>query len=184
MNLKKQLISVFCILVSFLSCQSQTNTANKNPTPVNCTDCNLKDTQGKKYGLWIERNGSVEVYYKNNQRDGVYKAYNRKNGKLLGLGEYKEGNKSGKWYFFDESSHLLFTEENIKENKEYTRMRDDGVKVTPKFTSYVKNYYPNGVIKEEGQILYDEDVEIDYYKTGTWKYYDKEGKLTETKEEH
>ncbi len=180
MKHKLKLIYLIWFFVYLSSCQAQTNS---NSNLANCTDCNLKNAQGKKYGLWIEAKGNTEIYYKNNLRDGLYKMYNRKNGKVLCLGEFKEGNKSGKWFFFNESSHLLFTEENIKENKEYTKTGDDGVKVTPKFTSYVKNYYLNGMIKEEGQVLYDEDIEIDFYKTGIWRYYDNEGNLKETKDE-
>jgi len=61
-------------------------------------------------------------------------------------------------------------------------MRDDGVEITPLFTSYVIDYYPNGYIKAEGRVLYDEDVQIHSFETGTWKYYNKQGELVQTKE--
>ena len=119
--------------------------------------------------------------YKDGLKDGVFKVYNRKNEKLSGLGEFTDGEKSGTWYYFDETSHLILIEYDIKENINYTRLRDDGVEVTPEFTSLVKFYYSNGYIKEEGRVLYSEDIEIDYYKTGIWKYYDETGKLIEGK---
>lgn len=143
---------------------------------------NQLDDKGKKVGLWIENNGLIEAYYKAGLKEGIFKSYNRKNGKLSALGEFTEGKKSGTWYYFDETSHLILQECEIEGNTSYTRMRDDGVEITPKFTSYVKFYYPNGYIKEEGRVLYSEDIEIDYFKTGTWKYYDKQGKLEQTKE--
>lgn len=143
---------------------------------------NQLNNKGKKIGLWIENNGLIEAYYKDGLKDGIFKSYNRKNGKLSVLGEFTEGKKSGTWYYFDESSLLILQEAEIQENSTYTRTRDDGVEITPKFTSYVKFYYPNGYIKEEGRILYSEDIEIDYFKIKTWKYYNKQGILEKTKE--
>ena len=132
-------------------------------------------------GIRIENNGNIEAYFKNGVRDGVFKTYNRKNGKLSSFGEFREGKKSATWYYFDEDSRLILTECKIEQNKNYIRFRDDGVKIVPNFTSYAKFYYPNGYVKEEGRILYSEDIEIDYYKTGSWKYYDISGALKETK---
>lgn len=143
---------------------------------------NLVDEQGMKIGLWIENKGNTFVYYKNGLKNGIFTNYNRKNGKIHAFGEFKDDLPTGKWYFFNEAGFLLFTEENIEKNTEFKRQRDDGVEITPKFTSYVKDYYPNGNVKEEGRVLYSEDIEIDYYKTGTWKYYNEEGVLKETKE--
>lgn len=165
--------SIIYILSCFIALQAMGQTPSET---------NLLDKQGKKVGLWIENKGNTEAYYKNGLRDGVFKVYNRKNGKLSALGEFTEGQKSGTWYYFDESSRLILKECEIKKNTEYKRVRDDGVEITPKFTSYVWFYYPNGYVKEEGRVLYSEDIEIDYYKTGTWKYYNKEGSLKEKKE--
>lgn len=169
MNIKALIYIVFCLLS--ISAMGQTN-----------NNINQKNDKGEKVGLWVENNGLIEAYYKAGLKDGIFKAYNRKNGKLSALGEFKEGKKSGTWYYFDEASILFLQEFEIKDNTSYTRMRDDGVEITPKFTSYVKFYYPNGYIKEEGRVLYSEDIEIDYFKTGTWKYYNKQGKLEQTKE--
>jgi len=43
-----------------------------------------------------------------------------------------------------------------------------------------KEYYDNGNIKEEGQIVYNESIG-DYQKNGKWKFYDESGKLKEEK---
>lgn len=143
---------------------------------------NQLNDEGKKEGLWIEYNGLITAYYKNGVKDGVFIYYNRKYGRVHAFGEYKQDFPSGTWYYFNDEGILLFTETNIEKNTKYTRMRDDGVEITPLFTSYLVEYYPNGYKKAEGRVLYDEDVEIVNYKTGTWKYYDKQGKLVQTKE--
>jgi antitoxin component YwqK of YwqJK toxin-antitoxin module len=144
-------------------------------------NANNVDSLGRKQGLWIERKGQAEAYYKDDLRNGVFKAYNRKNGKLSGFGEYKEGVKSGIWYYFDNSSYLILIESNIRKNERLTRIRDDAKAIKPINISYAKFYYPSGTIKKEGLVLYDEDIEIDYYKTGQWKYYTENGKLLEVK---
>lgn len=43
-----------------------------------------------------------------------------------------------------------------------------------------KEYYDNGNLKEEGQMIYNEGVG-DYQKNGKWKFYDETGKLKEEK---
>jgi len=169
MNIKILTYIIFCLLS--LSAMGQTN-----------NNINQLNDKGKKEGLWIENNGTIMAYYKNRKKDGVYISYYRKNGRVQAFGEYKQDLLSGTWYFFNEEGILLFTETNIEKNTKYTIMRDDGVIITPKFTSYVKFYYPNGYIKAEGRVLYDEIVEIDYFETGTWKYYNKQGELEQTKE--
>jgi antitoxin component YwqK of YwqJK toxin-antitoxin module len=185
MNEIKPIILAFFIVVPFFISKSQTTNTSITKSKLDRTECNLRDALGKKYGLWIEDNGNTFVYYKNNKRDGSYISYARKNGKVDRFGEYSNGKQIGKWFYFDESQHLEFTEENIKDNTELTRKTDAGDIVKPKYTSYVKNYYPNGMVKSEGQMLYQEDIQVDSYETGIWKYYDQSGKLTkvETKSE-
>jgi antitoxin component YwqK of YwqJK toxin-antitoxin module len=148
----------------------------------NCNNVNQLNNEGKKVGLWIEDKDLTYVYYKNGLRNGLYIHYNQKNGKVHRIGEYREGLHTGKWFYFNEEGFLLFTEENIKQNVNISRIRDDGVKIIPKYTSYVIDYYRNGVVKEEGQVLYSEDIQVDYYKTGIWKYYNEEGELIEEKQ--
>jgi|ERR1035437_2434946 antitoxin component YwqK of YwqJK toxin-antitoxin module len=43
-----------------------------------------------------------------------------------------------------------------------------------------KEYYDNGNIKEEGQVIYNDGIG-DYQKNGKWKFYDERGKLKEEK---
>lgn len=165
------------LLISFGSNSQELKGKPDSPNP-NKTPSNQLDSLGMKQGLWIEKNGAVEVYYRNNLREGVYRSYSLKSKSLAVFGEYSMGKPVGKWYFFNDSGRLLFTEENIQENNQFTRVREDGVKLMPKFCSYVKMYYPNGRLESEGWVIYDEDVQVDFFKTGTWRYYDKEGNLT------
>ncbi len=164
-------IVLFCCLSNF-NAVGQTEPCNTNKL----------NSNEEKEGLWVENKGLTLVYYQDGLRNGIYVNYNRKNGKIHAFGEYHKGLPSGKWYFFNDDGILLSTEEGIELNSKYKRLRDDGVEITPKFTSYVQNFYPNGILKEEGRVLYSEDIEIDFFKTGTWKYYDTNGKLKETKE--
>ncbi|NLI37603.1 MAG: hypothetical protein GX416_13975 [Bacteroidales bacterium] len=147
---------------------------SQNNPSAKVTVNNLFDNNGLKTGLWIENKGLVEVYYKNNLKDGVFRSYNRKNGKLSCFGEYVNGFRTGNWFYFNEKSQLVMIEKNISVNTDKITT-DDGKKIVPKFKSYVIIYYENGSIKEEGTALYDKDIEIDFFKIGIWKYYDKKG---------
>lgn len=178
----KKPLKVLVFILLCLAIQSQT-VPNGNTNQVKTT-CNLKDAEGKKQGLWVEKNGYVEIYYKNNIRDGIYRSYSRKNKTLITFGEYSKGTPSGKWYFFNDEGQLLFTEERIEENTSTIWEREDGVKIKPKFTSYVKMFYPNGNLQAEGQALYEDEIQVDFYKTGIWQYYDRNGILSEKKVEH
>jgi antitoxin component YwqK of YwqJK toxin-antitoxin module len=166
------LIGLLLSLIS-MSCHSQDKV---NP----CSDCNLTDTSGKKYGLWIEDNGLREVYYNNGLRHGVYRSYSRKGKKLSAFGQFTTGAKSGTWYYFDETSKIIMVERDIQSNKIEVK-RDDGKTIVPKFRSFVSFYHPNGSVREEGLALYNEDIEIDFFKSGLWKKFDEKGKVTESK---
>ena len=174
----KIFLSAYFLLGFWIVTLSQNTRMNTGP--MHRSDCNQSDSHGKKYGLWIENKGNTYCYYKDNERNGTLISYSRKTGKVNCIGEYSNGKPAGKWYYFDESDHLLFTQENIQSNKSVKRKRDDGAAIIPEFISFVKNYFQNGVMKSEGQVLYDDDIEIDYYETGSWKYYDESGKLVKT----
>ena len=145
------------------------------------TETNQVDVRGQRKGLWIEQNGLIEAYYSAGLKNGFFKSYNRKNGKLSSFGEFSEGKKCGVWYYFDEKSFLIVKELNIRENNEFEILRDDGVEVRMKYISCTYFFYTNGRVKEEGQVLYNDDIEIDFVKIGEWKYYDDKGNLTKIK---
>ncbi|MDD2313018.1 MAG: hypothetical protein PHT14_10795 [Petrimonas sp.] len=158
-------------------------TTNKPQSEI-ISNYNKIDNNGKKQGLWIEENGNtrIERYYKGGVRSGVYKQFLA--GKLVILGEYTNDKESGIWYYYDKE-HLTMTFENYATN--YDTITSEGGKgrYIPDYKCYYKAYYPNGTIKEEGWLLWSEgdspesDLSVEY---GTWKYYNEDGKLTQTKE--
>ena len=174
MQLKILFSIIIYFLIVFPTC-SQVDSTNND-------DINLLNSNGQKIGLWIENNGLNEVYYKDGKRNGIFKSYYRKNGRLSGFGEYLNGNRTGTWYYFNENSQIVMIESEISNNVDLQILRDDGELVTPEFKSFVSLYYPNGVIKEQGIAFYNEDIEIDFYKYGTWKYYDQSGNLLKTED--
>jgi antitoxin component YwqK of YwqJK toxin-antitoxin module len=141
---------------------------------------NLTDAAGKKVGLWVEENGSIEVYYKDGLRDGVFRSYERDIGRLITFGEFKNGNAVGTWYYFDREGYLSWIEKEIGLNPGLTAKGADGSIIVPKFKSHMIDYYPNGVTKAEGIALYFESSVLHFYKKGIWKYYDPSGKLIKT----
>jgi len=143
---------------------------------------NSVDSNGQKIGLWIENDGLIEVYYKDGERDGIFKNYYRKNGRLAVFGEYIKGKRTGVWYYFDDIGQIYMIERDISDNDKLQISRDDGEKITPKNKSFISLYYPNGALKEEGIALYNDDIEIDFHKYGTWKYYDLDGNLLKTED--
>jgi antitoxin component YwqK of YwqJK toxin-antitoxin module len=156
-------------LIVFPSYTQVDSTSNDN--------INHLDSNGQKIGLWIENDGLNEVYYKDGKRNGTFKSYSKKNRRLSGFGEYTNGKRTGVWYYFNENGQIDMLESDISTNDDLQILRDDGELVTPKFKSLLSFYYLNGEINEQGVALYDEDIEIDFYKYGTWKYYDQEGNL-------
>lgn len=147
------------------------------PPQTKDTTANQKDKQGRKQGLWIEDNGLKEVYYLNGKKNGVYKSYFKKTGKLEALGWFEQDKQTGNWYYFDETSRLFLSEQILGENKNIKVKNDEGNLILLPFQSYAKLYHKNGLVAKEGTALYDESIEIEFYMHGNWKYYDEAGKL-------
>ena len=86
------------------------------------------------------------------------------------IGFYENNNPVDTWYYFGEKSQILMIEDKKGFNKDKQVKNEDGVSVRPKYESYLKSYNPQtGILKNEGIALYDGDIEIDYFKYGTWK---------------
>jgi len=98
-----------------------------------------------------------EFSLKKGQLQGNYKEY-YDNGKLKLAHHYYDGKKIDSSMFF-----YSRTNENIKLKKKWF---DDG-------NYYKKEFYPNGIIKEEGLVL-NTNIAV-----GRWKFYDNDGKLNE-----
>ena len=175
----RTLLIIGLFLMATFSCNSQ-SIKNKNSFPN--YNHNKFDSLGQKTGLWLEDNGMQEVYFKSNKRNGIFKSYYPNNGKLHCLGEYKDDDPVGTWYYFNESSEIKCIEKTIEINTDLSFIDKSGERRTPDHKSYLIWYYPDGTIKEEGIVLYSESIEIDFVKYGKWKYYNKSGVLTKIEE--
>jgi antitoxin component YwqK of YwqJK toxin-antitoxin module len=138
---------------------------------------NQKDNQGRKQGLWIENDGLSEVYYWNGLKSGIYKVYFAKTGKLEALGDYEQDKPVGSWYYFDETSRLFMIERKLGEGKEIKLKNDEGSYIILANKSFIKVYNKNGILIRKGLAIYDEDVQLEFFMYGLWKYYDETGKL-------
>jgi antitoxin component YwqK of YwqJK toxin-antitoxin module len=94
------------------------------------------------------------------------------------------------WTDYYNNGQIEYTEENAK-NMEYLIFRksysQDGKPqeifelVNPKKKIYsMKEYYENGNIKGEGQMIFNTSM-VDYQKDGTWTVYDEKGKAIKEK---
>nr|WP_295868822.1 hypothetical protein [uncultured Chitinophaga sp.] len=120
-------------------------------------------------GLVISKDGFTEAYYHKGKKNGIYKSYTRKTGKLAALGFYENDVPVGTWYYFDDDSRILMIEERRGFNKD-KQVKIDGTLHKPKYLSYLRLYDPQtGLLKSEGLVLYFDDIEIEYYKYGEWK---------------
>ncbi|MET0637371.1 MAG: hypothetical protein ABWZ25_15175 [Chitinophagaceae bacterium] len=126
------------------------------------TFINHKDGQGRKQGFWIEDGGLKEIYYFNGKKNGNYKSYSRKTGKLEGFGWYEQDRPTGIWYYYDETSSLFLTERILGNNRNLRVKNDEGHSILLPFQSYVQLYHKNGLVSEEGIALYEDSVEIDF----------------------
>lgn len=143
-----------------------------------------------------------------NYKDGVIQTDNwyHKNGKTLALGQYKDGKKTGKWKFYQESGAL-------KQIERYKDGKEDGnwvwfysnnqIACRGKYKKGLKTkvwrwYYENGNLKNVSNYVngkrngqwkwYNENgvlLEMGQFKSGDkrgqWKLYNENGYLTETR---
>ena len=173
-KLMKTKISFFCILLlipSFLFAQKGY-----------LDKINQFDAEGQKEGYWIEDRGfdTIELYYKSGKKSGVCKSFSKR-GILSTFGEYFEGKIAGTWYYFGDKGHLLCIQKDFMVNKDIITL-DSGKKHIYPNKCYTIQYHPNGIIKEEGILLWNDDPEMDdTQEYGEWKYYDETGKLARTK---
>ncbi|MBC9911296.1 hypothetical protein [Chitinophaga varians] len=122
-------------------------------------------------GFIRSKDGSTETYYRKGKKNGIFKSYYRKTGTLEALGFYENDTPAGTWYYFDADSRISMIEEKRGLNKD-KKINIEGKLHQPKYQSYLKEYDPKtGALKGEGLVLYFDDIEIDYYKYGTWKEY-------------
>lgn len=144
---------------------------------------NQFNDKGQKEGYWTEDRDfdTIELYYRNGQKSGVFKSYSKK-GTLLSFGEYIDGKITGTWYYFGDKGHLMMIQKNFNINTD-TVIIDNKKKYLYPYKCYTISYYPSGIIKEEGILLWNDDpIMDDSREYGEWKYYNEKGELIRTKE--
>ena len=148
----------------------------------NRLDC--KNTGDCKQGVYSYNAWVCE--YENNKLNGISIGFDKTTSprKIRSVGTYKNDIPTGTWIYFDDEGNVALMITDIKKN--------DSVQIDPKYyyfennkpnyIAYKVDFYSSGIVKTEGFIAFDEDFNgDDCYEFGEWKYYNKEGKLIETK---
>lgn len=146
------------------------------------------DGQLKAYKNYFP-NGQLEREYKMTDLNKSSMAVYYEDGKMRSNILYSGGNilKEEDYY---PSGQLEYMEEYDKKGEYYVMRKFFAPNGKPTSTLeltdakkklYIsKEYYENGNVKEEGQMIYNAGIG-DYQKNGKWKYYDENGKLKEEK---
>jgi antitoxin component YwqK of YwqJK toxin-antitoxin module len=133
---------------------------------------NKYDLNDEKTGLWIELDDKFrkEIYYLHGVKDGMYKEYNGY-GTLFVLGEYKDNEMIGTWYYFGSKGHLMRKETNFSK-----------VKIRPmKYKYLCTTFHLNGHMASQGYIISDKSSDDELWDSvGTWNFFDESGKLIKT----
>ena len=125
--------------------------------------------------------GQKEAYYENGKKTGLFKSYSKSTPSTLRyFGEFADDKMVGLWYSFADKGHLFQIDSDFGEIRDTIRLKGNVTYYAP-FTCHTKFFYPNGKIRSEGTLLYGDDPQLDGQEYGEWKYYDKNGNLTETK---
>jgi hypothetical protein len=121
------------------------------------------DNKGLKQSKWVNRYDEVrgepgfeeEGIYKNNRKEGVWRLYNL-DGDLIGLENYKWGNKDGNCQYFDKSGALIREEgwKAMNPDKPIDTFEVEDVEHL--------NHYVKVIVKNTGIAI----------RHGEWKYYD------------
>ncbi|MFI5164718.1 MAG: toxin-antitoxin system YwqK family antitoxin [Bacteroidia bacterium] len=146
------------------------------------------DGQLKAYKNFFP-NGQVEREFKMTDLSKSTMTIYYQNGKMRSNIVYAEGNAIKEEDYFP-NGQLEYVEENDKKagcyiqrkfynaNGKPTSLLEITDKKRKVYSS--KEYYENGNIKEEGEVVYSEGLG-DYQKNGKWKFYDENGNIKEQK---
>jgi antitoxin component YwqK of YwqJK toxin-antitoxin module len=143
---------------------------------------NQFNDKGQKEGFWKEVSGNVklESYYLNGKKSGIFKSFSQ-TGNLNAIGEYNNDEISGTWYYFGDCGHLMMIQKDFEKNSYAIPLEHRVQGVVPN-KCYCTEFYPNGMKKSEGVLLWDENPESDFtFEYGEWKYYNESGELIKTK---
>ena len=169
--MKKIVIIMIALFSSVLSFSQQPESGS-----------NKYDENGNKMGLWITEDRYMKNFtnYKNGKRDGVFYRLNTDNNTLdyfvlLSNGELVD------FFRFDYTGGLAYRLFDFRKFENELKPPYKGYTWSkgPDRICHCVEYYPNGNIEAEGDIIFwsDDDPEIDSIEYGEWKYYDEDGSL-------
>jgi hypothetical protein len=144
---------------------------------------NQLNSKGQKEGLWIKEDKYHKyfMYYQNDVLNGTYSVVNTAKNVLCNFGQYLNGKHYGIWYYYGDFGHLLMVQKDFIKNDKPIPAEHHAQGSCP-YQCYCITYYPNGIKKSEGILLWNEDPEDDFtFEYGEWKYYDDTGNLIKTK---
>lgn len=141
---------------------------------------NQYNTDGEKIGLWITDNEAGYrniAYYRNGKNHGISVYYDLRSGYLSLFAEFTDGAPSGHWFEFGYYGQLIGERYDFKNNDIILHLSSGDI--CPATYCYSVYYYDNGVIQQEGEELFFDLGEIDYWEYGLQKYYNEDGTLKE-----
>ena len=123
--------------------------------------------------------------YKDDVQNGICLGFDKVDSprKLRTVGMYENDIPVGTWIYFDNNGNITLIIKDIKRNdsvfvvsKKYSFANNK-----PNYMAYMIEFYPTGIIKQEGPMYFDEDFNgDDSFCYGEWKYYNENGVLIKT----
>ena len=167
--MRKTILVIAALLTSVLSFSQQAETS-----------INKYDENGNKTGLWIIQDGYRKYFtnYKNGIKDGVSYRVDTDDGTLDYFTRCSNGELVDLFCFNDTGGLAYrmydFRKFEIDLKPPYKGYTWDKA---PDRICHSVSYYPNGNIKDEGDIIFwsEEGPEIDFIEYGEWKYYNEDG---------
>lgn len=162
------IISVFCIVNSY------------SQELITAEQAKAKKLQGLIKEITHSR--IYYTYYYQGIKDGAFVQTGMK-GDIGIVGEYKNNEMCGTWYYFESNGMLMFKLDQFTRNTDLVVNNNDYKNLIPEFRCFSTAYHSNGKVKDEGILLWcdgdspESDMSIEY---GEWKYYDTDGKLIKT----
>jgi len=165
------IVVLFLLVVAFGLSQAISDSGADHNTSTVITYPN-KNGHSDSTGLFTSSDGLRETYFRKGLKHGPFRSYYLKNGRLACFGHYANDVMSGDWHYFDENDLLIMSEHGISLNDTVIATNGNGSHIRPLMRSLLRRYWPNGLVRMEGICLYNESAEIDFWRYGTWTYYD------------
>lgn len=174
-TMKSRLIMV--ALCTALCAQYSSSLSSIEPVPGQRATSNQVDKSGRRHGLWIEEDKERRYarFYNSGTLNGLYTEHMLRDRKPQCIGHFENGIARGQWVYFRGDGSLEYIVFIARENSK-KRIRNAARKwIIPRYSCWLQLYRMNGTVVKEGEAVYDESVEVDYYMVGKWRYFDENG---------